>query len=48
MKQSKTIKQKTLIYVVTPGLNEKGFGHSESVVVGGTVQWNELMAYYNN
>ena len=31
-------KKKPPIYVVTPGLNEKGFGQSESVVGGGRAQ----------
>ena len=37
-KVKKKKKKKALIYVATPGLNEKGFGQSESVGGGGRAQ----------
>lgn len=32
---------------MTPSLNEKGFGQSGSIAVGGAAQWIELLDYCN-
>ena len=41
-------KKNPLIYIMTPGLNEKVFGQIWSIVVGGATQRIELMVYYKN